>query len=109
MESRSDRMRPGWIAGARVMWITTDQAAEMYARFCRARYGLNAKKVVEAKAAELRNSGDAEGERDHRAGHGRAHRIGRLPRGEVPAVAEMIGEEAQLRRYRGCDQALRGI
>ena len=45
------------------MWITTDQAAEMYARFCRARYGLNAKKVVEAKAAELRSSGDAEGER----------------------------------------------
>ena len=45
------------------MWITTDQAAEMYARFCRARYGVNAKKVVEAKAAELRNSGDTEGAR----------------------------------------------
>jgi hypothetical protein len=45
------------------MWITTDQAAEMYARFCRTRYGVNAKKVVEAKAAELRNSGDTEGER----------------------------------------------
>lgn len=46
-----------------MMWITTDQAAEMYARFCRARYGVNAAKVVDEKAAELRNSGDAEGER----------------------------------------------
>ena len=45
------------------MWITTDQAAEIYARFCRARYGLNAKKVVEAKTAELRSCGDQEGER----------------------------------------------
>jgi hypothetical protein len=45
------------------MWITTDQAAEMYARFCRARYGVDATKVVEAKAAELRRSGDSEGER----------------------------------------------
>jgi hypothetical protein len=45
------------------MWITTDQAAEMYARFCRARYGVNAKEIVEAKAAELRSSGDTEGER----------------------------------------------
>ena len=45
------------------MWITTDQAAEMYARFCRARYGVNARQIVEEKAAELRRSGDAEGER----------------------------------------------
>ena len=34
------------------MWISTDQAAEMYARFCRARYGVNAKKVVEEKTAD---------------------------------------------------------
>lgn len=44
------------------MWVTTDQAAEMYARFCRARYGGNAKQVVEAKIVELRDGGDAEGE-----------------------------------------------
>ena len=36
-----------------VMWITTDQAAEMYARFCRARYGVNARQIAEEKAAEL--------------------------------------------------------
>ena len=45
------------------MWITTDQAAEMYARFCRARYGVNASQVAEERAAGLRRSGDAEGER----------------------------------------------
>ena len=45
------------------MWITTDQAAEMYARFCRARYGVNARQVAEETAAGLRRSGDAEGER----------------------------------------------
>ena len=45
------------------MWISTDQAAEMYARFCRARYGVNAKKVVEDKTAELRECGDVEGAR----------------------------------------------
>jgi hypothetical protein len=45
------------------MWITTDQAAEMYARFCKARYGANAVKVAEEKTAELRGAGDREGER----------------------------------------------
>jgi predicted phage gp36 major capsid-like protein len=45
------------------MWtITTDQAVEMYARFCRSRYGANAKKVAEEKTAVLRRLGDAEGE-----------------------------------------------
>lgn len=45
------------------MWITTDQAAEMYARFCMARYGANAAKVADEKTAEMRGSGDREGER----------------------------------------------
>jgi hypothetical protein len=45
------------------MWITTDEAAEMYARYCRARYGARAPKIAERKAAELRASGDIEGER----------------------------------------------
>jgi len=45
------------------MWITTDQAAEMYARFCKARYGANAAKVAEEKTIELRGAGDSEGER----------------------------------------------
>jgi hypothetical protein len=45
------------------MWITTDQAAEMYARFCKARYGANAKKVADEKTTELRDAGDREGER----------------------------------------------
>jgi hypothetical protein len=47
-----------------VMWtITTDEAAVMYARFCRSRYGAKAKKIVEAKTEELRKAGDTEGER----------------------------------------------
>ena len=44
------------------MWITTDQAIEMYARVCRARYGINAKKLIEERATELRKVGDTEGE-----------------------------------------------
>ena len=45
------------------MWITTDEAAEMYARFCKARYGADAARVAEEKSAELRGAGDSEGER----------------------------------------------
>jgi hypothetical protein len=46
------------------MWsITTDEAAVMYARFCRSRYGAKAKKIVEQKTEELRKAGDTEGER----------------------------------------------
>jgi hypothetical protein len=45
------------------MWITTDQAAEMYARFCCARYGEKASAVVTSEIAKLRQRGDAEGER----------------------------------------------
>jgi hypothetical protein len=49
------------------MWITTDQAVEMYARFCRARYGADAKRLADARAAELGAAGDDEGERVWRA------------------------------------------
>jgi hypothetical protein len=46
------------------MWtITTDEAAVMYARFCRSRFGTKATRIVETKAEELRKAGDAEGER----------------------------------------------
>lgn len=64
--------RPQWTAGrvravmwGRIcdMWITNDQAAEIYARFCTARYGAEAIKVVRARIAELRKLGDVEGER----------------------------------------------
>jgi hypothetical protein len=49
------------------MWITTDQAIEMYARFCRARYGADAMRLADARAAELGEAGDDEGERIWRA------------------------------------------
>ena len=45
------------------MWITNDQAAEIYARFCKARYGNEAIKIIRQRVAELRKAGDAEGER----------------------------------------------
>jgi hypothetical protein len=45
------------------MWITNEQAAEMYARFCKARYGADALKTIRKRAAELRKAGDIEGER----------------------------------------------
>ena len=54
-------------AGIRVeceaMWITSEQAAEMYAQFCRARYGSEAFTVARKRASELRRVGDLEGER----------------------------------------------
>jgi len=49
------------------MWITTDQAIEIYARFCAARYGANAKRMAAERAAELGGIGDDEGERVWRA------------------------------------------
>lgn len=49
------------------MWITTDQAVEMYARFCAARYGANATRLAAERAAELGHAGDDEGERVWRA------------------------------------------
>lgn len=45
------------------MWITTDQAIDIYARYCKARFGARATKLARARMAELRDSGDVEGER----------------------------------------------
>ncbi|MEJ0078099.1 MAG: hypothetical protein WDO17_22190 [Alphaproteobacteria bacterium] len=45
------------------MWVTSGQAAEIYARFCRARYGSEALTVAKKRALELRRVGDIEGER----------------------------------------------
>jgi hypothetical protein len=45
------------------MWITTDQAIDIYARYCKARFGARATKLARARMAELRQSGDLEGER----------------------------------------------
>jgi hypothetical protein len=43
------------------MWIALPEAVTMYARFCRARYGMVASKMVRAKARELRLKGDFQG------------------------------------------------
>jgi hypothetical protein len=45
------------------MWVTSEQAAEIYARFCRARYGSEALTIAKKRASELRRLGDTEGER----------------------------------------------
>jgi hypothetical protein len=45
------------------MWITTEQAIEIYGRFCRARYRGDALTVVMKRASELRKVGDSDGER----------------------------------------------
>lgn len=45
------------------MWITTDQAIDIYARYCKARFGARATKLARARMVELRQSGDVEGER----------------------------------------------
>ena len=50
------------------MWmITTDQAIEMYARFCKARFGAEAKRIADERAVELGDAGDSEGARVWRA------------------------------------------
>ena len=46
-----------------VMWITTEEAVVIYARFCRARFGARAKEMVLAKADRLGAAGDIEGKR----------------------------------------------
>jgi len=46
-----------------VMWITTEEAVTMYARFCRARFGARAKDMVLAKADKLEAAGDLDGKR----------------------------------------------
>jgi hypothetical protein len=43
------------------MWISSDQAVEMFARYCRARFGKTASKTVRAKAHALHKRGDIEG------------------------------------------------
>ena len=47
----------------RAMWMTTDDAAQIYARFCKARYGAKATSVVRERIAQLRKRGDEEGAR----------------------------------------------
>ena len=44
-----------------MMWVTHQDAIEMYARFCRAHYGAAAGETVRAKARELEKRSDLEG------------------------------------------------
>lgn len=44
-----------------MMWVTHQDAIEMYARFCRAHYGTTASEMVRAKAMDLEKRGDQEG------------------------------------------------
>jgi len=46
-----------------MMWVTSEQAAEIYARFCQARYGGEAFMIAKTRASELHKAGDVEGER----------------------------------------------
>ena len=44
------------------MWdVDIDQAVEMYARFCRARYGARAGEMIERNLRKLHKAGDSEG------------------------------------------------
>jgi hypothetical protein len=43
------------------MWISTEDAIKMYARFCRAHNGAGAIKKVRDRARELERRGDLEG------------------------------------------------
>jgi hypothetical protein len=43
------------------MWITSDEAVVMFARYCRARFGETASREVRAKARKLKKRGDIEG------------------------------------------------
>ena len=45
------------------MWITHRDAVVMYAKFCRAHYGLNAHQKVKKRAQELGRNGDFDGEK----------------------------------------------
>ena len=46
-----------------MMWITQQDAIEMYARFCRAHYGAAAGETVKATARKLEKQGDYDGKR----------------------------------------------
>jgi hypothetical protein len=43
------------------MWITLPQAVSLYARYFRARHGLNASKIAADKAQQLKERGDLQG------------------------------------------------
>jgi len=43
------------------MWITKDEAVEMYARFLAARFGAAASRAARETAAKLQSKGDSEG------------------------------------------------
>jgi hypothetical protein len=43
------------------MWITTDEAVEMYARFLLARHGRRASELAREKASSLQKRGDVGG------------------------------------------------
>jgi hypothetical protein len=45
------------------MWLTHEDAIVMYARFCRARYGVNAYEKVKKRATQLARTGDLPGEK----------------------------------------------
>jgi len=45
------------------MWITQDEANEMYARYCMARYGPGAGEMVRTTATKLATKGDLEGQK----------------------------------------------
>ena len=43
------------------MWITEDEAVVMFARYCRARFGVSASRQARGKAKSLRKRGDLRG------------------------------------------------
>jgi len=63
MAQRVGQMRCPFNQRVVSMWITTDQAIDIYARYCKARFGARANRLARARMAELRQSGDLEGER----------------------------------------------
>ena len=44
------------------MWISEDEAVVMFARYCRARFGLSASRQAREKAKSLRKRGDLRGD-----------------------------------------------
>jgi hypothetical protein len=66
------------------MWITTDQAIDIYARYCKARFGARATKLARDRMAELRQSGDLEGERIWEEV---SRRVDQQPARQVPALS----------------------
>jgi hypothetical protein len=66
------------------MWITTDQAIDIYARYCKARFGARAPNLARARMAELRQSGDLEGERIWEEV---SRRVEQQPASQAPALS----------------------